>query len=164
MHSRRVLSEALRIDVVELPRLEAAHEEGEPEQLQRWARFLRFDDRTTLEFLAKEDPIMAEAKSALELLSREPSARRIAEMRRDAEIERRLDRAEDLDEGREQGLEQGRAEGLTEGLRKAIVAVCGVLDIELDSARTTAIATADEVTLSAWLDHLRRTRRWPGTD
>ncbi|MBI2395020.1 MAG: hypothetical protein HYV09_35950 [Deltaproteobacteria bacterium] len=58
---------------------------------------------------------MADAKHALELLSREPSAQRIAEMRREAEIARRLDRAEDLAEGREQGLVEGREEGLVEG-------------------------------------------------
>src|SRR3990167_7566473 len=39
---------------------------------------------------------MAEAKHALEVLPREPSAQRIAELRREAEIARRLDSPEDL--------------------------------------------------------------------
>ncbi len=68
---------------------------------------------------------MAEAKHALEILSRAPSARRVAEMRREAEIARRLNRAEDLAEGRE----LGRAEGRLEVLRTTIETACPAFDI-----------------------------------
>lgn len=143
------LSDALSIHVLELPRLEQADAEGENLELQRWARFLRADDERTLQSLASETPTMAEAKTALETLSREPSAQRIAEMRREAEMFRRIERAEDLAEG--------RAEGLAEG----IVALCDALGIELSAPRRTALDgwTADQ--RRAALEWLKVHHEWP---
>ncbi|MBI2389795.1 MAG: Rpn family recombination-promoting nuclease/putative transposase [Deltaproteobacteria bacterium] len=105
VHDHAVLSDDLAVHVIELPRLEQAPSEGEHIELQRWARFLRLGDgdERALESLASEAPIMAEAKHALEILSLEPSAQRIAEMRREAEIMRKLDRQEALDDGRAEG-------------------------------------------------------------
>ena len=108
---------------------------------------------------------MAEAKQALEILSREPSAQRIAEMRREAEIARKLDRAEDLAEGREQGLAEGRELGLAEGrqrtLRKNIEGFCSAFGIALDDERRATLEALDEAGLAALLDQLYVRRAWP---
>ncbi|MBI2395027.1 MAG: hypothetical protein HYV09_35985 [Deltaproteobacteria bacterium] len=100
---------------------------------------------------------MADAKHALELLSREPSAQRIAEMRREAEIARRLDRAEDLAEGREQGLGEGRRAAL----RDTVESFCSASGIELDDERRATLASLDEAGLAALLDALFARRAWP---
>ncbi|MBI2396005.1 MAG: PD-(D/E)XK nuclease family transposase, partial [Deltaproteobacteria bacterium] len=84
VHDHSALSDVLAVHVLHLPRLEQAATEGEGAELQRWARFLRFENERALDSLARESPVMADAKHALELLSREPSAQRIAEMRREA--------------------------------------------------------------------------------
>lgn len=157
LHDHSLLSDVLGVHVIELPRLEEASGEGEGLELQRWARFLRFDDERALDSLASESPIMAEAKHALEILSREPSAQRIAEMREEAELMRRLDRAEDLAEGREQGLADGRRLGLL----RSIEAVCRAFGIELDDERRTSLAALDEPALTAFLDSLCERRTWP---
>jgi hypothetical protein len=144
-----LLSDVLAVHVVELPRVEQASAEGDGIDLQRWARFLRFDNERELESLASEAHIMADAKHALEILSREPSAQRIAEMRREAEIARKLDRAEDLAEGREQAL------------RKSIAAFCHAFAIEVDEQRRAALEALDEAGLAALLDKLYALRAWP---
>ncbi len=129
--------------------------------LQRWARFLRFDGEEALQSLAQEDRIMAEAKSALEILSREPSAQRIAEMRRNAKIERQLDRAEDRAEGVREGEAKGLREGEAKGLREAVRTASELLGIELDEARERELAGVDEAGLRALLTHLETARAWP---
>ncbi len=177
VHDHETLCDALELHVVQLPRVEQARAEGEGVLLQRWARFLRFDSEKALQSLAQEDRIMAEAKSALEILSREPSAQRIAEMRRDAKIERRLDRAADraeglregeakgLREGKTEGLREGKTEGLREGeakgLREAVRTACELLGIALDEARERELAGVGEGGLRALLAHLKTARAWP---
>ncbi|MBI2396004.1 MAG: hypothetical protein HYV09_40955 [Deltaproteobacteria bacterium] len=103
---------------------------------------------------------MADAKHPVYALSREPSAERIAEMRREADFERRLDRAEDLAEGREQGLAEAR-DRLRVSLRDIVVSFCTAFDIELDDERRAKIASLDEAGLSALLDALFVRRAWP---
>jgi len=157
VHDHSQLCDALAVHVVELPRVEQATIEGEPLDLQRWARFLRVDDERALESLASETPIMAEAKHALEILSREPSAQRIAEMRREAEIARRLDRAEDLAQGRA----EGRAEGAVQNARRNIAKLCVNLGIELAGVRLAQLESWDEKQLDAAFDSLLNRRAWP---
>lgn len=156
LHDQRLLSNALSIHIVELPRIEQARAEHETLDLERWARFLRVTDQGALDSLAAESPTMAEAKTALEFLSREPSAQRIAEMRREAEMFRRMERAEDLAEGHARGLAEGRAEGLAE----TIVLLCEVLGIELDGRRTLIDGWNEEQRRRA-VDWLRTHRTWP---
>lgn len=151
VHDQRRLSDRLAIHVVELPRAAQAAEEDEA--LQRWARFLRASDSSALDSLASEAPIMAEAKHALEILSLEPDAQRIAEMRREAALIRRLERAEDLAEG--------RAEGLALGLRTSIVAICSSLGIEVTEGRRQRLESASSDELQALLDAILARRAWP---
>ncbi|HEY6729380.1 MAG TPA: hypothetical protein VI197_35460 [Polyangiaceae bacterium] len=54
------------------------------------------------------DPIFGEAKEALEELSQDPRARRLAEERWLGEVNYRLTVAQERREGREEGREEGR--------------------------------------------------------
>ncbi len=149
VHDHVRLADVLAVHVIELPRVDLASTEGESPELQRWARFLRLDDERALDSLASEAPIMSEAKHALEVLSREPSAQRIAELRREAEIARRLDRAEDLAQGRE------------EGMRVTIIKLCRSLGLELSGARAAELEGWNEAQLDAAVDWLLNERTWP---
>lgn len=152
-----LLTDTLAVHVVQLPRLDRAAQEGESLELGRWARFLRLEDERALDSLATESDIMAQAKQALEILSREPSAQQIAEMRREAEIARRLDRAEDRAEGRA----EGRVEGRAEGLRQAVRTYCSQRAIELDEPREARLRTANEAELEGMLEQLFSHANWP---
>jgi predicted transposase/invertase (TIGR01784 family) len=149
VHTHAPLSDVLAVHLIELPRLNQATPEGESVELQRWARFLRFENERALESLANEAPIMADAKHALEILSREPSAQRIAEMRREAEITRKLDRAQDL------------AEGRAEATRARIADLCTAFGIELNDARGALLDALDEAALENLFRELLARRAWP---
>lgn len=100
---------------------------------------------------------MAEPKPALEILFREPSAQRIAELRREAEIARRLDRAEDLAQGREEGLAQGKVGTL----RATIAKLCRSFGVELAGPRVAELESWNEAQLDAAVDWLLSERTWP---
>lgn len=159
-HDHTRLTDALEIHLIELPRLDQAPAEGERDDLQRWARFLRAKSEPELDSLASEVSIMAAAKEALEVLSREPSAQRLAQYREDAAIERRLDRAADRKEGRAEGLAEGRAEGLS-ALRASLLSLCAAFAVPVDEARRAAVAGADVAQLQAWFDHVLSHHAWP---
>lgn len=95
---------------------------------------------------------MDDAERLREFLSREPSAERIAEMRREAEILRRLDRAIERTEARKLGREQG--------LRESIEVLCRALGIELDAARREELRALDAPALRARLKDLAVSRTW----
>ncbi|MBI2391737.1 MAG: PD-(D/E)XK nuclease family transposase, partial [Deltaproteobacteria bacterium] len=159
-----LLSHVLGIHVIGLPAVERAASEHEPAELTRWARFLRLDAASALDSLATESPIMAEAKHALELLSLEPSAQRIAEMRREAGLLRRLDRAEQRAEGREEGRAEGDAAARREradALRGSIVRASAVFGLTLDDARRAQLESSDDQQLQTLLDALLATGGWP---
>lgn len=143
VHDNTPLTDALQIHLIELPRLDQAPAEGEREDLQRWARFLRADSEPALESLANEVPIMAAAKEALEVLSREPSAQRLAQYREDAAIERRLERAGD----RKEALAEGRAEGRRTMLRAILETRFGALPDDV----VHRVDEASDDDLTAWL-------------
>jgi flagellar biosynthesis/type III secretory pathway protein FliH len=97
-------------------------------------------------------------------------------MRREAEIMRKLDRAEDLAEGREQGLAEGRQQGLAEGRQQGLAegearariakqranieALCRAFGIELNDERRAELYTLDEAALDARLQELAQLRTW----
>jgi hypothetical protein len=136
---RALPSDALELHIVELPKLERAEAEGHDVPLERWARYLRCDDPSELDSLAEEDPIMAEAKDALETLSLDPAARRLAEQRAEAEFFLRMDLREERAEGRVEGRIENAREMLGSLLRargvtltpeqQALIVECGDLDL-----------------------------------
>jgi hypothetical protein len=91
-------------------------------------------------------PIKADANYVLEFLSREPSAQRIAEMRREAEIMRKLDRAEAF------------AEGRIEKQRECIEVLSRACGIELDAEQRAELDRLDQPALDARFEELARLR------
>ena len=111
----RLYSEHLSIHVLELSRIPkdgAALPSVSERAVVRWARFLTARTEQEYEELAMEDPIMDAAKQALERLSLDPEAVRIAQERED---ELKLDRIE-----RAKAIEKGVAKGVQEAVEKAV--------------------------------------------
>ena len=99
-----------------------------------------------------EDPMLTEAKLALERLSMDPIAREraikrdheLASFRGDLEVEH----------------EKGRAEGREEGLRGAVEQLCLALDVELTVERREKLCGASVEALEALLRRIGVERTW----
>lgn len=90
-HGAEVLTDQLEIHLLELPKLRnAAHQNDEP-NLTAWGNFLLAASDEDLETLAMENPVLKQAKDALDRLSADDEARMRAEQREMAEISYALD-------------------------------------------------------------------------
>jgi predicted transposase/invertase (TIGR01784 family) len=119
VHDAEPLTSHLELHWVELPKLpKLLHRNDEPD-LVAWGKFLTAVADDELEALAKEYPVLKQAKEALDRLSADPEARLRAEQRELALFSNALDltvaRAEGKAEGRAEGKAEGRAEGKAEG-------------------------------------------------
>ncbi|MFZ5891598.1 MAG: Rpn family recombination-promoting nuclease/putative transposase [Myxococcota bacterium] len=127
-YDHREFSDHFEIHVIELPKLPASPAENHERWVHAWCKFLTASSIVELEELAMADPIFEKAKSALEHLSADPEARRLAEEReieaRFYKIDLRMARdqaiAEGLAEGRAEGVAQGRAEGVAQGRAEGV--------------------------------------------
>lgn len=122
VHDHSAMSDALELHILELPKLPPGGARAAEEPVLRWARFLAAESDQEREQLAMTDPDLQHAKSALEQLSDDPMAQRLA-------FERQIElnsRARYLELAREQaaaeGLAEGRATGHAEGLRQGLEA------------------------------------------
>jgi predicted transposase/invertase (TIGR01784 family) len=135
VHDQEQLSDQLEIHLVELPKLSVAGGENREQTLVNWGKFLTATTDREREQLAMEDPIFAQAKTALERLSADPEARLLAEQREMALQSYQLDlgkvywqgeaagraageaagRAAGEATGRAVGIREGKAEGIREG-------------------------------------------------
>jgi hypothetical protein len=114
------------IHVLQLPRLRAVtrdpQDTGPGSAMVRWGRFLTARTDHELEQLAMQDPDLREAKAALERLSADPQAQRLARERE----QWAWNHAQALDwaqrEGRAEGEARGRAEGEARGLLRILEA------------------------------------------
>ena len=108
----------LEIHFLELPKLAAwtDDENINYDKLEHWMRFfnLKNEPEGCTQKLAK-DPVMSKALKALEILSQNPDARALAEMREDARINYISGINAALEEGEEKGRAEGKAEGQAEG-------------------------------------------------
>jgi predicted transposase/invertase (TIGR01784 family) len=175
-HDRALLTEHLELHVLELPKLGEALARNDEPELALWGKFLSATTDAEIEALAKEHPVLKQAKEALETLSDDPSARTRAEMREMAQISYRLDmgkawrdgltegeakgRAEGEAKGRTEGEAKGRAEGEAKGraegeakgraeiLRKLLALKFG----DLPEHVTLRLAGANEADLDQWLE------------
>jgi len=108
------------------------------------------------------DPDLREAKTALETLSQDPSARRLAEERERAAWNHRYTMAQERKEGRLEGREEGRLEGREEALRDAVEQLCRTLGVPVTEAQRANLQTATQPETQAILDHVAVHRKWPG--
>jgi hypothetical protein len=104
-HASRAGPKGHRLLAVALPCNAASSQLGYPvdPRVERWARFLAAQDDADYEQLALEDPIMATAKNALDQLSQDPAAHRLARERAHAIKLYEMDRAAAREEGRAEG-------------------------------------------------------------
>jgi predicted transposase/invertase (TIGR01784 family) len=117
IHDQEVFSPALEIHVVELCKLGAmgGAERGEEGKLVDWGRFLTAKRAEELEDLAMGDPVFGQAKKALEVLSMDPDAQRLAKQRELALWTYRFELGAAREEGEARGEARGRAEGEARG-------------------------------------------------
>jgi predicted transposase/invertase (TIGR01784 family) len=160
--TREVLSNALEMHFLELPKLPAGTETC---GVYNWGRFFRVRSESELEQLAMTSPTMKQASDALWWVSNDPSSRQLVEERELAEWAYQHTMAATHEEGRQQGREegrqQGREEGQTDGLRKGLQALCRALAIELDAQKLARLATLDADALESLSETLVRNRKWP---
>jgi predicted transposase/invertase (TIGR01784 family) len=167
-----LLSDALEIHTLELPKLEGAVPAHDA-RVAAWARFFAAQDDASRREVANMDPRMEQVLSALELLSADDRARWAARWREDQLALDQIGRAEEREEaelrgraaGREEGREEGRAAGLEEGraqaLREAVLDVAHALGLPVDGAREAWLAGLEPTSLRALPAQLLRERRWP---
>ena len=126
---------------------EERKQEGE---LVRWGAFLTADGEAALEALAREDPIMREAKEALEELSADPQVRYWAERRALGQKLHRFELAEERRLGVKQGIEQGVKQGIEQTLRRLLRVRFGGLPAWME-ARIESASVDD---LEAWSERV----------
>jgi len=141
----------LAIHVIELPRF-AEHAADEPVRLVRWGHFLHTTDPAALDLLAVEDPIMAEAKQALETLSADPDAQALAEARRDAKVYR------------SEYAKQLRKEGRVEGLVSALDQFAATIGLPVPPERRAQWLTMTAAELERLAKHVFEHEAWPSAD
>lgn len=155
-HTREIFSRVLEFHVLELENLGLAPADRQA-RLERWARFLRARSPEELELLASEDAIMNTARNALERLSLDPEAQRLAEERETALLMHQHLMAS----AREAGEARGEVKGEAKGLRRAVLLVCQFLGIELDAAKERRLAELDLEQLTVLVQKLETERCWP---
>ncbi len=153
--TREHFAPEIEFHVLELPKLSLAPQGGQA-KLERWARFLTAHSLEDLERLAAEDAIMTTAKDALQELSSDPSAQRLAKDRETAVLMHRHLMAASLEAGLEQGRAEGRlegrAEGRAEGLRGSLLRLLERRFGTLDPAVLVRINQASIDELEGYLD------------
>ena len=152
------LTDHLEVHLLELPKLRDALDRNDEPSLVGWARFLTATADEELETLAMENPVLKEAKDALDRLSADPDARVRAEQREMAlfSYELGLSRAhrdgieKGLEEGIEQGVEQGRVQGKAEILQRLLTLKFGSLPADVAGR----VASATDKELANWADRV----------
>lgn len=156
-HTR--LTDHLAFHVLQLPEISQASGLSLPapeRALRNWSRFFTAPSERALAQLAREDSTMATAVEALERLSQDPDAQRLAREREDLVRLYHMSLAESRREGVVEGFEAGRIETQ----RKTIIALCASFGIELSAAQLATLSAPD-ADLDGILDTLIRERRWP---
>jgi predicted transposase/invertase (TIGR01784 family) len=140
--SGQLLTDQLELHLVELPKLRNVLAGTDEPALARWCRFLAADADEELEVLAMEDPILREAKEALEKMSADPEMRERAER---LELEMKFYQI---------GLAKERAQGRLEGKGGLLVQLLGGKFGALSPPVTERIASATEADLDRWFERL----------
>ncbi len=157
-HANVCLTDQLAIHLLQLPCLTPSDSIDYTDRVQLWARFFTARDDATRAQLAV-DPIMSTALNALEQLSEDPEARRLARRREDAikfyEMELAASKAEARTEGRAAGEALGKAEFLVLLLEqrfgplstsdRALIDAATTGQLEVWAPRVLTALTLDEV-------------------
>ncbi len=143
-------SDQLEVHVLELAKLGNAELTNEEPALVTWGKFLSATSDERLEELAMKDPMLRQAKDALDRLSADPNARVLAEMRDMAQKSYQLDLAKSRKEGKAEGKAEGRAEGRAEGYSDLVLQQLAIKfgPLPLSVAQRVQAATMTE--LQVW--------------
>ncbi len=156
-HGGDLLTDHLELHFVELPKLPAlqgAADGTDERSLAAWCRFLSATEDEELELLAKQDPMLKQAKHALEQLSADPDARLQAEHREMSLLMWEASAAKGREEGKEEGLEQGREEGRVQAKVAWLLKLLEVKFGDLSPETVQRLNTAQEASLDSWSDRL----------
>jgi predicted transposase/invertase (TIGR01784 family) len=149
-HDAELLTDHLELHLIELPKLHDALDRNDEPSLSDWGKFLAARNDEDLEVLAMQNPVLKQAKDALDRLSADPQARAIAEMRELARTSYVLDVSAAKDageaEGRAKGEVEGRAKGQTEMLLRFMTLKFG----ELPTEARQRVMDASERELQTW--------------
>jgi hypothetical protein len=146
--TREIFTPELELHVLELENLALAPPDRQG-NLERWARFLRARTPEEREALAQEAPIMNTARDALERLSSDPEAQRLAEESETAQLMHQHYMAS--------AFEAGEAKERRETVRS----LCEVLSIEIDTEREHQLSSLNLDGLSRLVQKLKAERQWP---
>jgi predicted transposase/invertase (TIGR01784 family) len=156
-HSAAILSDHIELHYVQLPHLSQALDQNDEHTLVLWGKFLAASNDDELERLADENPVLKQAKDALDRLSDDPDARERAEMREMAlvsyEFQLAAAREAALARGLAEGTAKGLAEGTAKGLAEAVLTVLRARGVPVSEQQRAAIESCrDDSRLSAWLE------------
>jgi predicted transposase/invertase (TIGR01784 family) len=141
-----LLSDHLELHFVELPKLQAAAGGTDEPSLTAWCRFLSATEDEELELLATQDPMLKQAKHALEQLSADPDARLQAERRETSLLMWDVSATK----GREEGREEGRVEGKVALLLNLLTQKFG----EISPETLQRLKAGPEASLDSWSQRL----------
>src|SRR5258706_6525426 len=123
LHDTAPLTDHLELHLLELPKLREALDTNDEPSLVAWGKFLTATADEDLETLAMENPVLKQAKDALDRLSADPESRVRAEQREMALISYELG----LSAARREGIEQGSLQRAVEVLRRQLTIKFGPL-------------------------------------
>jgi len=132
------LTDHLELHLLELPKLRTALARNDEPSLTAWCKFLAAGSDEELEQLAMNDPVLRQAKDALDRLSADDEARMRAEQREMAQVSYELDMA------------VVRREGKAELVQRLLSLKFG----ELPPPLRGRIAGATELELELWSERL----------
>ena len=113
---KRILTEKLEIDIIELPKIEG--KEKESGRLLDWLYFLENPRSRRVTEKMEESKEIKEAVEKLDSLSEDERMQRIADLREKAILDEKAIYAKGLDDGIKEGLEKGIKEGIKVGEEK----------------------------------------------
>jgi hypothetical protein len=148
VHDHEQLADQLEIHVVELPRLPARGSPGYDREgkLADWGRFFRAADDADLEELAMSDDVFGKAREALDELSADPYAQRVARLREEGLAMYKMEMGEARRLGQAEGEARGKIKAERELMARQLEHRFGALS---DRSRET-IDQASSEQIAAW--------------
>ena len=112
---KRILTEYMEVDIIELPKIYELKETDKENRLMEWLYFLENPESEKVESIMKENEGIQEAKNKLEEISNDEIMQRLADWQESAEREETAIRNMAYREGERKDKESGKIEGRIEG-------------------------------------------------
>ena len=115
---KKILTEYMEVDIIELPKIYELKETDKENRLMEWLYFLENPESEKVESIMKENEGIQEAKNKLEEISNDEIMQRLADWQESAEREETAIRNMAYREGEQKGKEAGRMENKIEIAKK----------------------------------------------